>query len=134
MKIIYKYYFFNTSKGSVDFNYNEKHFQKVDFIRAQILLGIFDIMGWIKFLPGKKTIQSPGKTNSLCEAILFDHSSDISSTPTASAIVSDEIEEMPILSGYVVKKYIDNEEEINVKLYPRICPELVGTTLTVDAA
>ena len=34
-------YFFNTSKGSViqksasvDFNYNEKHFQKVDFIRA----------------------------------------------------------------------------------------------------
>ena len=91
-------------------------------------------MGWIKFLPGKKTIQSPGKTNSLCEAILFDHSSDISSTPTANAIVSDEIEEMPILSGYVVKKYIDNEEEINVKLYPRICPELVGTTLTVDAA
>ena len=133
-------YLFKTFKGSVvqksasvDFNYNEKHFQKVDFIRAQNL-GIFDIMGWIKFLPGKKTIQSPGKTNSLCEAILFDHSSDISSTPTANAIVSDEIEEMPILSGYVVKKYIDNEEEINVKLYPRICPELVGTTLTVDAA
>ena len=80
MKIIYKDYFFNTSKGSVDFNYNEKHFQKVDFIRAQNLLGIFDIMGWIKFLPGKKTIQSPGKTNSLCEAILFDHTSDISIT------------------------------------------------------
>ena len=57
-------------------NYNEKHFQKVDFIRAQNL-GIFDIMGWVKFLPGKKTIQSPGKTNSLREAILFDHTSEI---------------------------------------------------------
>ena len=34
-------------------------------------------MGWIKFLPGKKTIQSPGKTNSLREAILFDHTTDI---------------------------------------------------------
>ena len=76
-------YFFSASKGSViqksasvEFNYNEKHFQKVDFIRAQNL-GIFDIMGWIKFLPGKKTIQSPGKTNSLREAILFDHTSEI---------------------------------------------------------
>ena len=75
-------YFFSASKGSViqksasvEFNYNEKHFQKVDFIRAQNL-GIFDIMGWIKFLPGKKTIQSPGKTNSLREAILFDHTRD----------------------------------------------------------
>ena len=37
-------------------------------------------MGWIKFLPGKKTIQSPGKTNSLREAILFDHTSDIDIT------------------------------------------------------
>ena len=80
MKIIYKDYFFNTSRGSVDFNYNEKHFQKVDFIRAQILLVIFDIMGWIKFLPGKKTIQSPGKTNSLRETILFDHASEIGIT------------------------------------------------------
>ena len=76
-------YLFKTFKGSVvqksasvDFNYNEKHFQKVDFIRAQNL-GIFDIMGWVKFLPGKKTIQSPGKTNSLREAILFDHTSEI---------------------------------------------------------
>ena len=79
-------YLFKTFKGSVvqksasvDFNYNEKHFQKVDFIRAQNL-GIFDIMGWVKFLPGKKTIQSPGKTNSLREAILFEHTSDISIT------------------------------------------------------
>ena len=76
------HYFFNTPKGNViqksafvDFNYNEKHFQKVDFITAQDF-GIFDIMGWIKFLPGKKTIQSPGKTNSLREAILFDRTSD----------------------------------------------------------
>ena len=53
--------------------------QKVDFIRAQNL-GIFDIMGWIKFLPRKKTIQSPGETNSLREAILFDHTSDIGIT------------------------------------------------------
>ena len=37
-------------------------------------------MGWIKFLPGKKTIQSPSKTNSLREAILFDHTSDIGIT------------------------------------------------------
>ena len=63
----------------VDFNYNEKNFQKFDFIRAQNL-GIFDIMKWLKFLPGKKTIQSPGKTNSLREAILFEHTSDISIT------------------------------------------------------
>ena len=137
-------YFFSASKGSViqksasvEFNYNEKHFQKVDFIRAQNL-GIFDIMGWIKFLPGKKTIQSPGKSNSQPEAALFDHSSDIditiwqrgrltqsieegrkyefhnldlknffgkklSTTPTTTAIISDEIEEMPILSDNVIK-------------------------------
>ena len=164
---------FKTFKGSVvqksasvDFNYNEKHFQKVDFIRAQNL-GIFDIMGWIKFLPGKKTIQSPGKTNSLREVILFDHTSDIgktirgeltqsieegrkyefhnlnlknffgnklSTTPTTTAIVSDEIEEMPILSDDVIKKYIDHEEEINIKLNPKIhWPELLGANLTVDA-
>ena len=157
-------YFFNTSKksviqklASVDFNYNEKHVKKVDFIRAQNL-GIFDIMGWIKFLPGKKTVQSP---------VLFDHTSDIgitvlgkltqsieegrkyefhnlnlknffgnklSTTPTTTAIVSDEIEEMPILSDDVIKKYIDHEEEINIKLNPKIhWPELLGANLTVDA-
>ena len=63
----------------VDFNYNEKHFQKVDFIRAQNLR-ILDIMGWIKFLTGKKTIQSPGKINSLHKTILYDHPSDIAIT------------------------------------------------------
>ena len=75
-------YFLNVSKGtviqksaSIDFNYNGKNFQKVDFIRAQNL-GIFEIMGLTKFLPGKETIQSPGKTNSLREAILFDHTRD----------------------------------------------------------
>ena len=104
-------------------------------------------MGWIKFLPGKKTIQSTGKTNSLREANLFDHTSDIgisicggltqfkfkfklkfkfkfhnlnlkdffrkklSTTPTTTAIVSNEIEEMPILSDDVIKKYIDHEEK-----------------------
>ena len=89
-----------------------------------------------KILPGKKTIQSPGKTNSLREAILFDHTSDVgitiwggidainwrrqkvrisnlnlknffgkklSTTPTTTAIISDEIEEMPILSDDVIK-------------------------------
>ena len=76
-------YLFKTFKGSVvqksasvDFNYNEKHFQKVDFIRARNL-GIFHITGWVEFLPGKKTIESPGKTNSLREAILFDCTSEI---------------------------------------------------------
>ena len=167
-------YFFSASKGSViqksasvKFNYNEKHFQKVDFIRAQNL-GIFDIMEWIKLLPGKKTVQSPAKTNSLREAISFDHISDIgiticeemtksieegrkckfhklnlhsffgkklSTTPTTTTIVSDEIEEMAILSDDVIKKYIDHKEETNIKLNPKVCcPELVGTNLTVDAA
>ena len=117
-------------------------------------------MGWIKFLPGKKTIQSPGKTNSLREVILVDHTSDIgktllgeltqsieegrkyefhnlnlknffgkelSVTPTTTVILSDEIEEIPILSDNVIKKYIDHEEEISIKLNPKICcPELVG--------
>ena len=145
-------YFLNTSKAdviqksvSVDFNYNEKHFQKVEFIRAQNLR-IFDIMGWMKFLRGKKTIQTTGKY--LREAILFDHTSDIGitiqgeltqsiedgrkykfhnlnlnnffgkklfATPTTTAIVFDEIEEMPILSDDVIKKYNDHEEEINIK-------------------
>ena len=59
----------------------------------------------------------------------------LSTTPTRTAIVSDEIEEMRILSDDVIKKYIDLEEEINIKLNPKIfCPELVGTDLTVDAA
>ena len=59
----------------------------------------------------------------------------LSTTPTATAIVSDEIEEMPILSDDVIKKYIDHEEEINIKFIPKICcPELVDTSLTVDAA
>ena len=70
-------YFLNTSKADVGFNYNEKHFQKVEFIRAQNLR-IFDIMGWMKFLRGTKTIQTPGKY--LREAILFDHTSDIGIT------------------------------------------------------
>ena len=42
---------------------------------------------------------------------------------------------MLILSNDVIKKYIDHEEEINIKLNAHICyPELVGTNLTVDAA
>ena len=42
---------------------------------------------------------------------------------------------MPILSGDVIKKYIYHEEEINIKLKPKIyCPELVGTNLTADTA
>ena len=56
-------------------------------------------------------------------------------TPTTTVVVSDEKEEMPILSDNVIKKYIDHEEEINIKLNPKICcPELVGTNLTVDRA
>ena len=62
-------------------------------------------------------------------------SKKLSITPTATAIVSDEIEEMPVLSDNVIKKCIDHEEEINIKLNPKICyPELVGTNLTIDAA
>ena len=62
----------------------------------------------------------------------------LSTTTTTTAIVSDEIEKMPILpilSDDVIKKYIDHEEEMNIKLNPEICcPELVGTNLTVDTA
>ena len=42
---------------------------------------------------------------------------------------------MPILSNDVIKKYTGHEEEINIKLNPKICcPELVGTNQAVDAA
>ena len=42
---------------------------------------------------------------------------------------------MPILSDNVIKKYINHEEKINIKLNQKICcPELVGTNLTVDVA
>ena len=59
----------------------------------------------------------------------------LSTTPTTTAIASDEVKEMPILSDDVIKMYIDHEEEINIKVNPKICcPELVGTNLTVDAA
>ena len=115
-------------------------------------------MGWIKILPGKRSNQSPGKTTSLRGAILFDRTSDIgiaiwrelieegrkyefhnlnrtnffgkklSTTPTTTAIVPEEIEKMPILSDDVIKKYTDYEEEINIMLKLKICcPELVGT-------
>ena len=50
-------------------------------------------------------------------------------------MVSADIEEMPILSDDVIKKYIDREEEINIKLNLKICcAELVGTNLRIDAA
>ena len=118
-------------------------------------------MGWIKILPRKKTIKSPGKTPSLRGTVLLDCASDIgiaiwgeftqsleegrkyqfhnlnlqnifgnklSTTPTTTAIVPDQIEEMPILSDDVFKKYIDHEEEINIILKLKICyPELVST-------
>ena len=59
----------------------------------------------------------------------------LSTTPTTTATVSDETKKMSILSNDVIKKYIDHEEGINIKLNPTICcPELVGTNLTVDAA
>ena len=41
---------------------------------------------------------------------------------------------MPILSDDVIKKYIDHEKEINIKLNPKIhWPELLGTNLTIHA-
>ena len=70
---------FKKLSKTIDFDYNKKYFQKVVFIGAQNLR-IFDIMGRIKFLSGKKAIQLPGKTNRLSEAILFDRTSDISIT------------------------------------------------------
>ena len=58
----------------------------------------------------------------------------MSTTPTTTAAISDEIEEMPILSDDVIEKYIDHKKEINIKVNPKICcPELVDTNLTVDA-
>ena len=48
----------------------------------------------------------------------------LSTTPTTTAMVSDEIEDMPILSDDVIKKHIDHEQEINIKLNPKMyCPE-----------
>ena len=58
-------------------------------------------------------------------------SKKLSTTPTTTAIVSDEIEEMPIFSDDVIKKHIDHKEEIDLQI---CCPELVGTNLTIDAA
>ena len=55
----------------------------------------------------------------------------LSTTPTTTAIVSDEIEEMPIFSDDVIKEYIDHEEETDLQI---CCPELVGTNLIVDVA
>ena len=37
----------------------------------------------------------------------------LSTAPTTTAIISDEKEEMPILSDDIIKKYIDHEEEIH---------------------
>ena len=51
-------------------------------------------------------------------------SKKLSTTPTTTAVVSDEIEDMPILSDDVIKKHIDHEQEINIKLNPKMyCPE-----------
>ena len=48
----------------------------------------------------------------------------LSTTPTTTAMVSDEIEDMPILPDDVIKKYNDHEQEINIKLNPKMyCPE-----------
>ena len=48
----------------------------------------------------------------------------LSTTPTTTAMVSDEIEDMPILSDDVIKKHTDHEQEINIKLNPKMyCPE-----------
>ena len=121
-------------------------------------------MGWIKFLPGKKTIQSPSKSNSLREAILFDHTSEIGITiwgELTQAIQECRKYEFHYLNlnNFFDKKLSttpttiaiasDETEEMSVlsdnvikkyidheeKINPKICcPELVGTNLTSDAA
>ena len=80
-------FFFNTSKGSiiqksttVNFNFNQTHYLKVEAVKAHNL-GILDAMGWVKYLPGNKSIQSPGKVSTnIREAIFFDHSGHIGIT------------------------------------------------------
>ena len=76
-----------------------KHFKKVDFIRAQNL-GIFDIMGWIKFLPGKKTIQS---------LVLFDHTSDIGITVLGELTQSIEEGRMYEFHNLNLKSFFGNK-------------------------
>ena len=91
-------------------------------------------MEWIKFLPGKKIIHSTGKTNSLHEAILIDHTSYIGITIWRE--LTQSIEE-----GRKYKFYNLNLRNFlglklsTTKLNRKICcTELVGTNLTVDEA
>ena len=91
-------------------------------------------MEWIKFLPGKKIIHSTGKTNSLHEAILIDHTNYIGITIWRE--LTQSIEE-----GRKYKFYNLNLRNFlglklsTTKLNRKICcTELVGTNLTVDEA
>ena len=84
---------------------------KVDFIRAQNL-GIFDILGWIKFLLEKKIIHSPDKSNNLREAILFDHTSEIGIT------ISGELTQL-IQEGRMYQFYNLNLNIFFGKNYPQ---------------
>ena len=98
-------------------------------------------MEWIKFLPGKKTIQSPGKTDSLRGTILFDHTSYIGIkiwgelTQSIEEARKHEFHNLNLKNFFgkklstiptttaivsheieddVIKKHIDHDEEINI--------------------
>ena len=59
----------------------------------------------------------------------------LTTTTSASALVSGENGELPILSDDDFKKYIDHEDEVNTKLNPKLCcPKLLGANVTVRAA
>ena len=69
---------FNTSRGStiertnsVNFSFDNKHFQNVSFIKTQ-KTGTFDIIATIKWFHNMKQINSPKVKGRLHEAVLYD--------------------------------------------------------------
>ena len=92
-----KIYFFNTSRGStinrtnsVNFSFDNKHFQNVSFIKIQ-KTGIFDILATSQWLHNIKQIDSPKVNGRLREAALYDDSRGICLTVWEDSI--DLIEE-----------------------------------------
>ena len=70
--------FLNNSRGStiertnsVNFSFDNKHFQNVSFIKTQ-KTGIFDILATVKWLHNMKQIDSPKVKRRLREAVLYD--------------------------------------------------------------
>ena len=89
-------FFFNTSRGStiertnsVNFSFDNKHFQNVSFIKTQ-KTGIFDILATVKWLHNMKQIDSPKVKGRLREAVLYDDSGSIILTVWGDSIDSTE--------------------------------------------